>query len=1076
MTSPLVRGLLIAMLAAPLAFSQNIYGSFTGVVTDSSGSVVPNATITARNTGTAAVFNSRSDGEGVFWIRNLPVGVYDITGELTGFQKFENRDVRVQVDEVVRVDIKLSIGSNAETVTVTDVASNVDTTTATLKAVVDQKRIEELPLNGRNATQLMRLITGVTNDPNAGVTSGTTYPGTNPVSVNGNRSNNTNYILDGAQNNDIYSNAPNPLPNPDALQEFSVQTNNFSAEFGRQSGGIVNAVTKSGTNEYHGTLFEYVRNNALNAANFFAPIVNGAKLTDGLKRNQFGGTWGGPASIPKLYNGKDRTFFFFAYQGTLKRQTPITTSVVVPTPAQRTGDFSGLLPGKAIRDPLANAPYPGNIIPASQFNPISKYIIDNALPLPTSGNKVFVAIPQPTDDHQVTARGDHSFSDRDRLSGRYFKSWVGSPAYLDQKNVLAQYSGGQWYNESVSVSDTHTFSPTLVNQALFSFNHSDGAFVPIQPTKSLVDLGAKYSNAPIYKWQIAVAGYFSIDTADTNNFPRREWQFLDTLRLTHGKNQITFGGDFSRGFNDAINNYRANGVWSFGGTSLFTNDGLADFIIGRFNSLTQGVGEYKNTRETHLGVFFQDSVKLARNFTVDAGIRWEPFFPFTDDNGKLALWSPGQQSTRYLNAPVGVLYVGDKGVAASGIPPTYHNFAPRLGFAWDVMGDGKTSVRGGYGIFYDYPNSISTNSQADQAPFGTVLTTNGTLANSFNDPYAGTVNPFPGSLNPPSNAIFPQYSSQFVYAGDFRNPYVQSWNLTIERQLAGGFVLRASYAGSKGTRLAAPRELNPAVIAAGATTGNTNPRRIYAPAMGSTPILESVGNSTYHALQTTVERRYQKGLTVLANFQFSKALDDSSANKQNGNVRTNPANQRFDKGPADFYRKYIFNLSGLYELPVHPGKPLTRALIGGWNLNAIASVNTGQPFTVLSGVDNALTGAGSQRADLVGDPYFSGDRSHQAIITQYLNPAAFAANAIGTYGVLGRNTYIGPGFANLDLGIVKDFSPRERLKAQLRFEMFNSLNHANFSNPSNTRTSGTFMQITSAGDPRILQLAMRLAF
>lgn len=313
--------LLWVLCGTSLTFGQNINGSFTGVVTDATGSLVPNALVTARNEATAGISNTRSDSEGVFWIRNLPVGVYDITAELTGFQKSETRAVRVQVDEVVRVDFKLNVGSNAETVTVSAVASVVDTTTATLKAVVDQKRIEELPLNGRNATQLMRLIVGVTNDPNASVTSGTTYPGTNPVSVNGNRSNNTNYLLDGAQNNDLYSNAPNPMPNPDALQEFSVQTNNFSAEFGRQSGGIVNAVTKSGTNDYHGTLFEYVRNNALNAANFFAPIVNGSKLTDGLKRNQFGGTWGGPASIPKLYKGKDRTFFFFSYQGTLTRRT-----------------------------------------------------------------------------------------------------------------------------------------------------------------------------------------------------------------------------------------------------------------------------------------------------------------------------------------------------------------------------------------------------------------------------------------------------------------------------------------------------------------------------------------------------------------------------------------------------------------------------------------------------------------------------------------------------------------------------------------------------------------------------------
>ena len=1075
MKKALLCGLLSVVLAAPSVFSQRIYGSFTGVVTDPSGGVAPNALVTAHNTGTGAAFTAHSDAEGVFWIRNLPVGVYDLTGELPGFQKFDVKGVRVQVDEVVRVDMRLTVGATTETVTVAAVASVVDTNSATLKAVVDQQRIEELPLNGRNAAQLMRLITGVTNDPNANVTSGTTYPGTNPVSVNGNRSNTTNYILDGAQNNDLYSNAPSPLPNPDALQEFSVQTNNFSAEFGRQSGGIVNAVTKSGTNDYHGTLFEYVRNNSLNAANYFAPIVNGAKLTDGLKRNQFGGIWGGPASIPKLYNGKDRTFFFFSYQGTLTRRTPTTSSIIVPTAAQRTGDFSGLLP-KAIRDPLTGQPYPGNIIPADQLNSISSYIVNNALPLPTSGNRTFVAVPQPTDDHQVTARGDHSFSDRNRISGRYYKSWVGSPAYLDQKNVLAQYSGGQWYNESVSVTDTHTFSPNVVNQALFSFSHTDGAFQPIQPTKSLVDLGAKYYNDPIYKWQIAISGYFSIDTADTNRFPRRERQFVDTVRWTKGKHQITFGGDYSWGGNDAINNFRANGQWAFGGTSLFTNDGLADFMIGRYNSLTQGMGEYKNTKVTHLGLFLQDSIKLTRRFTLDAGIRWEPFFPFRDDNGKLALWSPGLKSQRYANAPLGVLYVGDPGVPDSAVSKTWSNFAPRLGFAWDVMGDGKTSVRGGYGMFYDYPNALSTNSQADQAPFGTVLTTFGSMGNSFYDPYAGTTNPFPGSVNPPKDAIFPQYSTQFVYVGNFRNPYVQSWNLTVERQLWAGFVLRTSYAGSKATRLAAPRELNPAVYSPGVTTATTNQRRPYAPAMGTTPILESVGNSTYHALQATLERRFQNGLTLLTNFQFAKAIDDSSQNKQNGNVRTNPANQRFDKGPADFYRKYVFNFSGLYELPIHPSKPLARAIIGGWNLNAIASVNTGAPFTVTSGVDNAFSGAGNQRADLIGNPYFSGDRDHQAMIAQYLQTSAFAANAINTYGNLGRNTFIGPGFANIDLGVVKDFAPQERFKAQLRFEMFNALNHVNFNNPATARTSGTFMQITSAQDPRILQLALRFAF
>ena len=372
-----------------------------------------------------------------------------------------------------------------------------------------------------------------------------------------------------------------------------------------------------------------------------------------------------------------------------------------------------------------------------------------------------------------------------------------------------------------------------------------------------------------------------------------------------------------------------------------------------------------------------------------------------------------------MNAPLGVLYPGDPGVPAGGVSPAWGNLGPRLGFAWDVFGDGRTAVRGGYGMFFDQLNTIATNSQATQAPFGTVVTLNGTQSNSFANPWAGTTNPFPASTTPPANVVFPQYSSQFVYAPDYRNAYVQSWNLTLEREIGLGFVVRSSYAGSKGTALAVGRELNPAVYLDGSTTATTNQRRLFAPNLGSTTILEPSGNSTFHALQLTAERRFSNGFSILANYQFSKAIDDSSNGKSNGQSRTNPFNQGFDKGPADFDRKHVFNFSGLWELPgVANSNPL-RVVVNGWSLNGIASMWSGFPLTVTSGVDNARTGTGNQRATLVGDPYLDDDRSRGEQINEWLRRSAFAPNAIGTFGTLGRNVFRGPGYASFDFGLFK---------------------------------------------------------
>ena len=407
-----------------------------------------------------------------------------------------------------------------------------------------------------------------------------------------------------------------------------------------------------------------------------------------------------------------------------------------------------------------------------------------------------------------------------------------------------------------------------------------------------------------------------------------------------------------------------------------------------------------------------------------------------------------------------------------------------------MTGDGKTSLRAGYGIFYDRLNTIQTNSAADEAPFGTVVDYFGGPTDSMANPYANVAggNPFPkigfaaiGTevLNPGTNAPFSLPMAAFLYAQDLRNPYVQSWNLTLERQIGSGWLARASYAGSKGTALASGRDFNSPYPNATATTSTTNQRRpLYSAGLGQVVLMEPAGKSIYHALQLTAEKRFSQGFTVLANYTYSKTIDDNvgSSNKANGTNVTDPYNQAYDRGPSDYDLTHVFNFSGVWTLPVKPANHLANFFIGGWNMTSIVAWRSGFPFTVVSGQDNARTGQGSQRADLTGTSPDLSNSGHGAMVAQYLNKAAFAVNALGTYGVLGRNTYRGPGSFNLDWGLHKDFPVRESMKFQFRFEAFNLFNNVNLANPNSTVTSGNFMRITSAGDPRILQLALRFEY
>ncbi len=1094
-----VRIVLLVSCCCSLVVGQNVTGTIEGVIKDASGAVVPNITVSVTNTGTNAAYTGITDSQGAFSIRLLPVGVYNLTASVAGFKKYDALGIRVQVNETSRVDLALQVGAATESVDVDAVAVHVDTESPALKTVIDQTRVEDLPLNGRDPVQLTRLVAGVGLYNGSGVTSGTTYPGSGgtgvvAISINGGRGNTTNYVLDGGQNNDHYNNAPNPMPNPDALQEFSVQTNNFSAEYGRNVGGVVNAVTKSGTNVLHGAAFGYLRNAALNAVNFFAPVNAQnplTKLNDGLKRSQFGATLGGPVVFPKLYNGRNKTFFFVSYQGTRIRQRPSSGFTTVMGAAERSGDFS------AISTPLLNplgGTYPGNIIPASQISPVTRGLLACCVPLPTLaspaaglGQIVTTTVVNLNDD-QYLGKIDQQIGSNNRLSGRIFVAHATQPGQLDQSNYYASVVGAWWQNTSFVVNDSHIFSPTLLNTALFEYNRTNNFNQPVYPSKSIKDLGSNISQDPNPEVNVSVTGLSQFNTGDTNGFLRQEYQALDTLHWTKGRHQLTFGGEYGRGLGDINNNFQAEGVFSFVPTAGFTGYGPADFLIGKFSSMTQAVGEFKQTRFTLFDLFVNDSFAVSRRLKLNLGLRWEPFFPYTDTLGKLAIWAPGQKSTRFVNAPVGLLFPGDAGVPDGGYATRWKNFGPRLGAAWDVTGDGKTSLRAGYGIFFDHPNTLTTNAQTDQAPFGTTVTVLGNSTNTFSEPWAGFPggNPLPtvgfsavgtSALNPGKNANFVSPDQPFLYARNSRNPYVQSYNLTLERELKGGWLARISYAGSKGTALVSVRDINPAIYAPGATTATTNLRRpnlLYA----AIPVSEPVGNSNYNALQITVQRRLSKGFSILSSFTWAKTIDDvqSSANKGNGVDVTNPDNHRLDRGPADYDLPVVFTFSGLWSIPGKYTNPAAKFLLGGWNLSSIVNIQSGFPFTITSGVDNARTGQSGQHADLTGVNPSLGDQAEGVLINQYLNKLAFAANALGTYGAIGRNTYFGPDRIGWDSGLHKDFPINERLRAQFRFEIFNTLNHTNFGLPAGSMTSANFLRITSAGDPRIMQLALRFVW
>lgn len=1064
------------------------FGKMVGAVTDPQGLGIPGARVTVIEVATGLQTSTTTTQEGLYTVPALRPTVYNLNVAAAGFKTFIQSGITLRADEGVTVNAALQLGASAERVTVVGDAAQVDVATPTVGQVIETRRVVDLPLNGRNAAALTALAPGVVVAPNDSADQGQTktFPVVVTISANGSRANVTNYMLDGGNNVDEYTNVNLPFPFPDALQEFSVQTSNYGAQYGQNSGGVVNVVTKSGTNEIHGALFEYVRNREFNARNFFA------KVADPVKRNQFGGTFGAPVIIPHLYNGKDKTFFFFGYQGTILRQTTNANSAFVPTASQEQGVFA-----TTITDPKTGLPFPNNTIPSNRLDAASSAFLKD-LPVGVGNGLVFYQKPVRQNFDEEVARVDHQISAKDRITGRYYRDQFINQGILDKTNLLTYADQALNLVQNGLISETHIFTPRMLN--VFILNYSREADQRGAPagTPSVADFGVNIWQPPDKAIQsIAVAGFFTIGDNPKARFTRNNWSMNDDFHWTKGNHNLSFGVHAEISRMDIDSQFQEPGAFNF--TADVTGSAIASFELGYLRTLTQGSGQFFNNRNHFVGLYAADSYRLTKRLTVDLGLRWEPFFPWKELKGRMtqfnpAAYSAGTVSSVYTNAPPGLRFPGDSGMPPYGVNSNYKDFEPRVGFAWDVFGDGKTSVRGGAGVFYDsrmmagFMNAVTTNT-----PFSPTVGIT-TPQGPFSDPYRGITNPFPTPVPIPKNVAFPLpvIVVSFDPSGTYQVPVTYNWNLTIERQLANNWLARIAYVGSHSSHVATSLQENPAVFTPGSTAG-TDARRIFKNYSGITIDSQAV-NGHYNSFQTGVEKRLSQGFTIVANYTWSKALDNLPFNQSVTGPGPNasgtvypwyfPKADALDYGRADFDRTHRFVLSYIWQLPGSQlSNTVAKQILGGWQLTGLFQAQTGLPLTVTAGQDRSQTGLGVDRAVLVG-PAIGPGACSSAPCVNYLTPTSFqlpptAATAspyLASFGNFGKGAISGPGSAIWDIGLFRTFTFHERLALQLRGEFFNVLNRANFNNPTASLSSGGFGSISGAGDPRIGQLAAKLSF
>ena len=1116
--------LAILAFACSMAWAQS--AQISGTVMDPSGARLPGVEVTATQTATGLSRSAISNESGLFVLPSLSTGPYKVEVSLPGFRTFVQTGIVLEVNAQPVLNVTLEVGQVTETVEVQANAALVETQTTGVGQVMETKQILELPLNGRNVTDLITL-SGAATTPNDG-SSSRSISGQQNIRVAGGLSGSVHYSLDGALHTNPYDNLSLPLPFPDALQEFKVETSALSAAQGGASGAQASAVTKSGTNQIHGDLFEFVRNDLFNATPYFAAVDSkGDKKPSTLKRHQFGGTLGGPVL-------KNKLFFFGGFQGTTLRADPADNQAFVPTEAMLAGDFTRITSqacGRSITlsaaDRVDNTPTgfgilgPNRVDPAL-FNPVALNLVKRLPKAQNDCGLVIYGSPTHQNETQTLGKGDWQLNEKHSIMGRAMFTTFDKPIPFNSfspDNVLTVSNGGRTeFTSSYALGDTWLISPRTVASTRLAASYTDihriGADMFNMSEMGVKNMYTGYQ--PKYSTTNITNG-FNLGGGTENDSRLKTFSTsLNTdVSLTRGTHQIGVGGSLMFWDSNSLGNVFSIGVFTFSGNH--TGFGLADFLLGRMTTFRQATPNFNRAKKYSPALYVNDSWKVTRRLSLNYGLRWEPDVPEILKVGSVQDFSEqrraaGVQSTVYKNAPLGFYYPGDPGHPGKrGRQKNWWTFAPRFGFAWDVMGDGKTSLRGSAGLAYDYLNIQAHLWTSISPPFNYDVTVQNPR---YDDPWAAFPggNPFPYTFGP--DAKFAPYLGFTAMPNDLDPSQTQSWNLSLQRQIGQNLIVSASYLGNHVVHMLMTAPLNPGIYFPGnsdatgncfaqgytfnagaanaicSTTTNTDRRRVLSlidpvrtgQYVGALAEYQSVGKLGYHGMLLDVRKRTSRGLTFSANYTWSHCIS-SDQDTLNGNlydslntyIYVNDRDRGMSNCTSD--RRQILNLTSVAEMPRFNNNTL-RWIASGWQLAPIYRIQSGAPLSVIAGpgVDSARNGtaAASQPADQIL-PNAYGDTSGRPN-TYWINRDAFATPPVGRLGNMRPRTIVGPKLWSFDLALLRTFQIKEAQSLQFRAEAYNVTNSFRPLPPSAAQNNQFFGLIRQARDSRIMQFALKYVF